>query len=45
MQPKYISSECKRRRHRHCEGYVLRGYDEPHDHDCDCDCHKPQREE
>jgi len=40
-EPKYISQECKRRDHSACDGYVPRGYDEPHDHECSCPHHLP----
>jgi hypothetical protein len=44
--PHYISQECKARDHAMCDGFVPRGYDEPHDQNCECECHEPnyQRE-
>jgi len=40
--PKYISQECREKRHHLCDDWVPRGYDEPYDHPCHCDCHKPK---
>ena len=34
-----ISQECKRKDHTACDGYVPRGFDEPHDKECQCECH------
>lgn len=40
---RYLTAECKVKRHSDCSGYVDRAYDEPHDHLCSCQCSQPVR--
>ena len=41
VKTRHVSTECKAKRHRDCDGYVPRKEFNEHDHPCDCDCHNP----